>query len=406
MSGLLVRLLVGWRLFRAQGERLEELLTEGTRHGYRLWRVERRGTAIWGFCTEDGFDVLLLVAQGLDIEIVSVRQGGLPFRWKQIKLRPFLLAGLATALMLVFYATTHIWAVQVVAAGLTPKASTQLAQVAKESGLAIGAGRNAIRIPEVRRKILAQLPEYAWIGIHMRGMVAVIDGVRFAKRPPNHLPPKLIAAKAGKVTALYVFMGDAQVAVGNEVHPGQVLIAGEVSDVSVNQPQDAKIPQERRVVTPAEGEVQADVTYQVKFFQPSSVEREVLTGRQSIQRFLRIEGGAVFKIPAWPQVSFSHYHVKKLVNALHFAGVALPVQRVELVYNEIVARKERLGRRPLVSLAREEALKRMRKIAPKNSKPVRNGEQIAFSKTGVWVTLTWVVNENIAVSPESNTHSP
>ena len=400
MSGFLVRMLVGWRLFSAKGERLEELVTKGTLLGFRLWRIEKRQGAIWGLCTEDGFEALSLIAQELGIEVVSLGQGGLPFRWKQIKARPFLLVGLATAFALVFYVSSRIWAVHVTAVDLSPKQSLELTQVAQRAGLSIGAIRNNIRIPEVRRKVLAELPQYSWIGIHLRGMVGVIDGIRLVERPPNHLPSKLIATKTGKVTAVYVFMGASEIEVGQQARRGQVLISGQVSEVSANQPKDAKVPVEQRVITPAEGEVLADVTYQVKRFQSYTIKRQVRTGQHFIEQFLQIEGGTVFKIPQWHPTSFPRYQVQKLVRTLHFAGVALPIQRIDLVYNETVTHKERLSRRLLVRLARAEALRQMMETAPKNSKPVRSGVQVSFSKNGVWVTLTWVVNENIAIPPE------
>lgn len=401
MSSVLIRLLTGWRQVRVKGLELESLITVVVEGGFRLWRVERHKDELWALISEEGYEALAALARERGLEVSTLKRGGLPFRWRQMRHRPFLLVGLATAWMIVLYATSHIWAINVTVQGLSPTAKAQLVQTAERSGLRIGSNERRLDIPHIRRLMLSGLPEYSWIGIHTRGMVAIIDGIRFVDRPPNHLPPRLVATHAGKITAVYVYMGAPDVQVGESVRKGQSLIAGVVSDISPIQPKDAKQPTEQSVVTPAEGEVMADITFRVKVFQPYTYQRLVRTGQVAHQRFIQFVPGGVFALPSLQPKRFPHYTVEKNVNPVRFAGVGLPVRVIDLVYNKEVKHTVRLNRREAVRRGRERALADLRIKIPKDGKRVGATVKVSYVKQGVWVTMTWTVNDNIAAPPRA-----
>ncbi len=399
MSGLLLRALAGWRQIRIKGGRAEHLVSRLIAEGYRLWKVERRGNELWALISEEGFEVLAQLAQELGVELITARRGGLPFRWRQIRQRPFLLLGFVSAWLIVLYATSHVWAIKVTEPNLPPSAQSELIRAAGRAGLKIGANERRLNIPDIRRKMLSRLPEYSWIGIHIKGMVAVIDGIRFVKRPPDHLPPRLVATRSGKVTAIFVYMGAADVLVGEQVQKGQSLISGVVTEVAARQPNDAKKPVEESVLTPAEGEVRADVTYQQRLFQPFVAKRLVKTGHKRHRRFVQFEGGGMLAIPSLSPIPFTHYTVEKNVRDVSFAGVGLPVRVIDLVYNEEVIHTVRLNRREAVQRGRIKALVDLRKKVPKNGQRVGSIMAVSYAKDGVWVTQTWIINCNIAAPP-------
>ncbi|MCL5116856.1 MAG: sporulation protein YqfD [Firmicutes bacterium] len=399
MTGILIRLFGGWRLVRVRGRQAEQLISALTVRGYRMWKVRRYGDELEGLLTQAGYDVLAVLAEELGTEVRSLRQGGLPFRWRQVKGRPFLLAGLATAWLMVLYMTSHIWAIEVVVPNLSIAQQERLIHTAEVSGLRVGASRSHLNIPHIRRLMLQDLPEYSWIGIHTQGMVAFIDAVKLVNRPPNHLPTKLVATASGKVTAVYVYMGAAEVLPGETVQRGQTLISGVVSGELPIQPEGAKKPMEESVVTPAEGQVMADVTYRVKLFQPLRERRLVTTGRVYVERFLELDQSAVVTIPSLGAMPFQRYQVQKNVEAIGFAGVDLPVRLIQIVYNEEVEHTVPLTLKSAAERGRQRALQAMRKRVPRDGVRVARSERIAAAKGGVWVTLTWVMNRNIAVPP-------
>lgn len=401
MTGLLLRLFTGWRLIRLKGRQSERLISGVVSRGYRLWHVERQRDELWCLVTEEGYEALSSLASEFAIEIATERRGGLPFRWRQFRSRPFLAVGLASAWLLVWYMTSHIWAIQVVAPQATPATQAELIAAAARSGLRIGAGTNRLDIPQIRRTMLSSLPQYSWIGIHTRGMVAVIDAVRFVERPSNHLPARLVASSAGRVTEVYVYMGTADVGRDELVQKGQTLISGVVIDAPPIQPKGAKKPVEESVLTPAEGQVLADVTYRVHLFQPLKESRQIATGHSFVQYFLEFGRSYVMTIPLMSPMPFKHYDIQKIVRPIRFAGIELPVEVVQLVYNEKVIHTVSLSAHDAIRQGRQRALAEMEKKIPKDGKPVRQSLKVAAEKTGVWVTLTRVINHNIAAPPNA-----
>lgn len=405
MSGLLIRLLAGWRLIRVSGPASERLITQVIAQGYRLWNVQRRGDELSALLTEEGYAALDDLAKSLRLTVTSERQGGLPFRWSQMRLRPFLFVGFATAWLMVGYATSHVWAIKVGTFTVTPTAKMALIRAAEQSGLQVGVGASTLDIPQIRRTMLTHLPQYSWIGIRIEGMVAVIDGIRLVTPPPSHLPPRLVALRSGKVTAIFVYMGEPDVVPGERVHKGQSLISGVVSDISPNQPPGAKKPLEENVITPAQGEVMADVHYRVTMFQAFVRHVYKQTGRTFVERFIEFEPGSLLAVPGLTSMPFSDYNTRKIVKTVRFSGVDLPVRMIDLVYNERVIRAVRLSRRQAIRECRRRALDQLEHMVPKEGKRISDQVQVTFVKKGVRVTLNWVVNSNIAASPNTAVRS-
>lgn len=399
MTGLIIRLLLGWRLIRMRGRSSERLISQVALKGYRLWQVERRGDELFGLITEDGYEFLSPLAHTLGVTVLTVRRGGLPFRWRQIRRRPFLVAGLVTAWLIVGYMTSHVWAIAVAQPNLQPGAEVALIRAAEASGLRIGASRRALDMNRIRRTMLARLPQYSFIGIHIQGMVAVISGMRFVSRPPKRLPERLVADARGRVTSVFVYMGLAEVAVGDYVNKGQTLIAGVVTDVPFIAQPGSKRPTEQSVITPAKGKIMADVDYHVRVFQPYFSRRPMNTGRQFVQRFIQWNHQTVIMVPSLTSVPFVHYHTQRVEEPVLFGGVKLPVRMIKLVYNEWTIRSTRLSRRQATQAGRRRALLEMEHRAPKHDKPVSTRMRVRLSKTGVTVNLVWVVNRNIAAEP-------
>ncbi|NMP23012.1 sporulation protein YqfD [Sulfobacillus harzensis] len=399
MTGILVRIFGGWRRVRISGTGAERVISELADRGFRLWHVVRRRDELTALVTEDGFEALVMIAEGTMVEVVPLAQGGLPFRWRQLRRRPFLLAGLVTAMALTWYVTSHIWVVEVTVPNLGPSQRQQLILAAEASGLRLGANRQGLDIPAVRRHMLALLPQYAWIGIHTRGVVANIDALRIVNRPPDHLPSKLVAGQSGKVTQVFVYIGAAEVLPGESVQRGQTLISGVVSGEVPVQPEGAKKPLEQSVLTPAEGQVMADVTYTEKLFQPYRKNVRRPTGQVYVRRFVEWDQSALTEVPNPFPMRFSHYSVTKKVQPLSFAGVRLPVQFIEMVYNDEEERSVPLSRKAAEAYAKRRVEEEIQRKVPKDATRVRQMWRVVPSKRGVSVTLTWVMNRNIAEPP-------
>lgn len=399
MSHILIRLFSGWRWIRIQGRHSERLITELIGQGYPLWRIQRVPDGLRALVTEPGYEAICLLAEKYHLTIRSERRGGLPFRWQQLKLRPFLVVGLAFACSVVIYGTSHVWAISVTAPGLSESQRVELIKQAEASGLTIGSSRNRLDLARIRRLMVSRMPEYSWVGIHIEGMVAQIDAVHFVARPADHLPPRLVATHDGKVTSIAVYMGDPEVLVGEEVKRGQTLISGVVTGNLPIQPNDAKKPVEDSVVTPAEGEVMADVTYRVKRFQPFSERRWETDGHHRQALAVVLDRQKTIELPMLRSLPYQHYDVQRTIESVRFAGIELPVQIIRIVYNEKVSRMVRLTRQAALQVDKEACLQELAKKTSSAGTRVRQKTAVQWTPSGVWVEMTSVVNQNIAAPP-------
>ncbi|PSR23623.1 MAG: hypothetical protein C7B45_02325 [Sulfobacillus acidophilus] len=397
MSGWLWRQLRGWRHLYMSGDHLESVVADVIAQGFRIWRVQRCGDQFECVVTESAYGYVQNLAGAYGLSIRTERQGGIPFRWQQIHRRPFLLLGLVTAVAMIVYATSHIWVVQVNDPDLSASAKAKMVQAVAKAGLKVGVSRSALDIAAIRRRTLMQLPEYSWIGIRVQGVVASLDGIRFVTHPPEHLSLQLVASHPGRVSAVYVYMGDPQVRAGEMVSQGQTLIAGVVRESSG----DAKSPVSHSLVTPAEGVVMADVTYRARVFQPWIEHTWQSTAERVVHRYIELSNGEMVPVWGFEPLPFEHFTVQKIVRPLHFAGVEWPVRMVDLVYNKRVSRTIRLTRRQAVRRARERAMADIGKMVPKSASRVQDQVRVTLAPNGVWVSVTWVMNQNIAVPGRS-----
>ncbi|MCY0879135.1 MAG: sporulation protein YqfD [Firmicutes bacterium] len=405
MKGYLVRILGGWRQVRLRGQQLERLVEYFLDDGFEMWQLTRDREGFSAQVTERGYQALVARAADLGIDVVTVRAGGLPMRWREVRRRPFLLAGLLTWWLMVSYAMSHVWVVNVDAPGLSSSEAQALVSAARRAGLTVGVLRNHLDIPQVRRRMLNQLPQFSWIGVRLKGMVAMIEAVPLVVRPPDHLPSRLVASKSGRVTAVDVYMGASEVAPGEFVKAGQTLIQGVIIAKPPGAGDETGEAPEAHVLTPAEGQVMADVTYRVSVAQPLVQREEERTGRIFIRHFVVFDQNAIWPVPTLSAVPFRAYAEEKIREPLRFAGVDLPIELISVVYNEIVAKSVQLTPRQARMLAEARALEEMRRMVPRDATRVRQSVTVESGKQGVRATMVWVMNENIAKPPPGQSGS-
>lgn len=396
MGDFLYRFLSGWVEVRITGRHVEALISQIADAGYRLWSLQRRGGTFTFLVTLNALPVIREEALQRDLTVQLLRRGGLPIEWRKSRRRPFLGVGLLTAIGLVIYATSRIWVVDAVTPNISTAARAQLVSTAEKSGLTLGSVRKRLDIPAIRARMIRMLPQYSWIGISIHGVLATIQVVPLVSRPPFHTFSSIVAAESGTITKMLVYMGAPEVSVGEKVHKGQTLISGAVSAPSRVQPEGAKEPQLETVITPAEGDVFANVAHSVQVFQPFWQASVHSTHRSFVQAFLMVGNEGPWQYQGWGPVPFRHYQEHRIMTQVQYRGVNLPIKRLKIVYNETIITRRRLSRARVLALAVHRATEELSR-AQKNKGPVVQVSQKArWTAKGVWVRVVWVVNQNIA----------
>lgn len=211
---------------QVRGTDLEAFINGCVQLGLRLWGVERPGRDLLIVRMDaDGFARLrrLRNRAGWEIRIVERRGGGFLLR-RLLRRRAFLWGGLAAA-CLAYFLSLHIWFVRVEGTErVDPQAVLELA---REAGLAPGVRRAGVDADEVQRTLLIGLEDLVWAGLELRGTRAVITvAERRLPEEADQGPGHIVAARDGVVERIAVVAGTPDVAEGDTVRAGQVLISG------------------------------------------------------------------------------------------------------------------------------------------------------------------------------------
>jgi similar to stage IV sporulation protein len=230
----------------------------------------------------------------------------------------------------------------------------------------------------------------------VHGILATIHVIPLVILPRSPLTPKLVASHGGKITSVLVFMGDPEVAPGETVHKGQVLISGVVSAPVPLQPDSSKNPVTDAVKTPAKGQVFADVRYVQTGLQPYKIQMWEPTGKSFSQEFVRFGEDPPLLLKGYGAIPFHDYRSQKFVTQLKWRDVNLPVERVKIVYNGLQRRSQTLSRKQALVRAAAEVAQRMHKAVHEGVR-VRERRITRWTHQGFSVQLIWIVNQNIAV---------
>lgn len=356
-----------------------------------LARLADAGVVVWDLVrTDDGVrfrmrlgDVRSLRAavRGTGGQLRFGARGGVPFGLARIRRRPGLLAGALGALLLVAYATPRVWVVDV--PGLAPWREGPVLAAAAQAGLKPGAVRADIDRGAVERAILAAVPGYAWAGVSLHGVVAVIRLYAVRPRPPLGPVARLVARAPARVAAVAVYLGEPRVAPGDTVRAGQTLIEGWTAPGSASAPVAA-------------GRVWGDVTHTVRIVQPLTERMLVPSGRRVVRRWLVLPGGwAVWAgggpPPAGPVVR------TVTTTPVRWRGVDLPVTWVQVVYNVAIPEERRFTPSAAEARARGRAAQAVRHLVGPGRTLVARTAQVARERGRIVVTETVVVREDIAV---------
>ncbi|MCL4318664.1 MAG: sporulation protein YqfD [Firmicutes bacterium] len=388
MIDFLYRLLWGWVEVTISGRHPERVISQLALSGQRLWAVKKKGDRYHFIAPLTSVAVLRVTLRHQHCHIHFGRRGGIPFMWREFISRPFLGVGALSAVLLIFFTTSRIWIIDVPGTTISPQAKTQLIQAAVAAGIRPGTPHWVMRLRQSRLLMERALPQYAFIGLSVQGVLVRIHVVPLVAKPPNAVPHKIVAAHSGTVTNMLIYMGDPEVGAGDFVRKGQTLISGAVQAPLLARPD--------RIETAAKGEVFADVRYHVVVTQPYRVMKSRITGVQFIQRLIQVAGNAPVLIQGYGQVPFHFYHTQKIVHPLVWQGVNLPVETTKIVYNKIERRCVTLTKEQALMQARALAARRLQHMVRQGIK-LKRQEHVHWSKNGVSVQLIWVVNQNIAV---------
>ncbi len=200
----------------------------------------QRGAAFWGVEWPDSHTLRLTVAwkdrRGLDdlgartgCTVTEQRRNGVPPFLLRFRKRYAFLAGLALAILAVCFLNRFVLVVDVEGNDRVPTQAilTEL----RRQGLRPGVYGPSLAVKDIANETLLQLEDLSWMAVNLRGIRAQVV-VRERIPKPELVDEKvlgdIVAEAPGIVTHLEAWSGDAAVAEGSTVLPGDVLIRGSI----------------------------------------------------------------------------------------------------------------------------------------------------------------------------------
>ncbi|MDR2671024.1 MAG: sporulation protein YqfD [Oscillospiraceae bacterium] len=272
---------------------------------------------------------------------------GAPVLWRRLKKRSMLLAGALAGVAALLFLSRFVWEFEV-RGNRTVGADAILHHLA-ELGVKPGVYGPSVDIETVKNEMLLRIGELSWLTVNIRGSRAVVEVRERAPKPEIRaldVPCNVVAARDGVVTRMETLAGTPQVAPGQTVTRGQLLVSGVVDSRQVG----ARFLHAR-------ARVFARVWRDITAVTPLQTAEKQYTGRVSKQRTLVIAGYRT-KISVLDFKFFEKCDkvIKTSTLRLPFGG-ALPVSLVTETAREYTTRTVPRDREAAATLLRE-ALKR------------------------------------------------
>ena len=215
----------GYLVILVKGAALERLLNLASANGIYLWDIRRyRPDLMIASVGIRGYRALRPYLHRTHCQARIQRRRGLPFLRHRLCRRAGFLVGFLLFVVTLAVLTSFIWRVELV--GLKKIPAPVLRANLRRLGLYRGVWRGRLEKDKIQRDLEIMTPQASWIGIEIRGMVAVVRVVERVTPPPAPKAGDLVAARDGLVTKVVVYQGTPVVAEGETVRRGQLLVSG------------------------------------------------------------------------------------------------------------------------------------------------------------------------------------
>lgn len=220
----------GYLLIRLQGFSPERFLNLCMANQIEIWELVNREGYYQFYMTLDGYRKIRPLVRKAHVRLKILGRFGLPFFLYQNRRRKLYGAGVAAFFVILFVMSQFVWNITI--EGNYRFTDDMLLHYLDSQEIRYGIRKNRIDCDGLEESIRSQYPEIIWISARVSGtrlMIKVKENEVMAAIPVKDEEPRdLVADKDGVITSMVVRKGKAQVAVGDLVEKGQVLVSGTI----------------------------------------------------------------------------------------------------------------------------------------------------------------------------------
>lgn len=274
---------------RLQGKNLEKIINMALSRGIFINDIKHKEDGLHFKVRSSAFQALQNISDEHGYKIEVIDKQGLPFYQALLKRRLGFVTGALIFVISLYLLSSFVWFINVT--GCKQVNADQIILTAARYGIYQGAAKWNFSRSEAEQGILRDIDQLSYVRIDIRGVKANIEVVeKILPRTEITGPCHLVAARDGVVEQVLVLDGQANVAEGEVVAQGEILISG----VVFPQPSPFLIPapgseagQESHMpyVVRARGQVKARVWYE-GYGECQLVEERLLPGRETKRYYL------------------------------------------------------------------------------------------------------------------------
>ncbi len=265
----MLKYLRGTRQIELTGADPEAALNAMTRDGIAFWELSR----LDAFCLrcriyEADWAAVQRSVGRRQCEAKTLRRFGLRYDCRWMRKRPVLVAMVVLSTALALWLQNYMWFFRVEGAeSVDPE---QILRQLEEEGVYFGAWGPGLDTEMIKNRMLLRNPKLKWIGVNRDGAVV---HVLLSERVPEQQSDdrtgvcNIVAERPGIITLVHTYNGFAQVAPGDAVEEGELLVSGVTDLETCTQ------------VTHAEAEVYAKTLRMLDVRTPEQYGLKFYTGR-------------------------------------------------------------------------------------------------------------------------------
>ena len=379
-----IRFFKGSVSFRVTGKSPERFLNLTAQRGINIWDARPSAKGLEGSMAVGDYRKIRPVARKACVRPRITAKRGLPFIVSRFRPRIGIPIGAAVGVALLIFLSNFIWTIDII--GEKQVSETALKSLLAESGVRVGAYRNAVDTGQAKRDILLKVEKIGWLSVNIVGSHINVEIKEKIEKPEleNSSPCNLKASADGVITKVTAGEGIAQVKIGSGVAKGDLLVSG------VNLTKQNTVRYVR-----AKGEVLADIISDKELRIPKSFGYNSVTENKIERRQLSFLGA---HIPC--SISFSSFDSAVCTQSdgsLSINGVDLPLGFVTQTERELKSEKVSCSKKTAESVFKKDLM--LYEIFEKGgSRLVSKNYSISESSDGYICKARYVFNGNIAES--------
>lgn len=196
--------------------------------GILLWNIKiKEGIKLYANIGIKDFKNIREICKKTNTKIKIRKKRGIPFILNRYRKRKVFIGIILTILVLLVIVSNFIWNINI--EGNETIEEDELRKMLEQEGLRIGAYKHSVDTNEIINKIRLKRDDIAWIGITIKGTNANIE-IKETTKAPQILDENeycnIIAKKEGMITKINAQNGTINVAEGDIVKKGDVLVHG------------------------------------------------------------------------------------------------------------------------------------------------------------------------------------